>query len=45
MTASFIALGAVIWLVLVLLCLGLARAAALSDLSGAEHERQHRREA
>jgi hypothetical protein len=45
MTAAFVALGAVIWLVLVLLCLGLARAAALSDLLAAEHERHHRREA
>jgi uncharacterized RDD family membrane protein YckC len=45
MTAAFIALGAVIWLVFVLLCLALARIAALSDLLAAEHKRHHRREA
>jgi hypothetical protein len=32
MTAALIALGAVIWLALLLLCLGLVRAAALGDL-------------
>jgi hypothetical protein len=32
MTAVVIALGAVVWLVLLLLCLGLVRAAALGDL-------------
>lgn len=40
MTAAVIALGAVIWLVLLLLCLALARAAALGDLIAAELERQ-----
>ena len=38
MTAVVIALGAVIWLVLLLLCLALARAAALGDLLAAELE-------
>jgi uncharacterized RDD family membrane protein YckC len=32
MTAAVIALGAIIWLVLLLLCLALVRAAALGDL-------------
>jgi hypothetical protein len=44
MTAAVIALGAVIWLVLLLLCLALARAAALGDRLAAERE-QHDREA
>jgi hypothetical protein len=39
MTAAVIALGAVSWLVLLLLCLALARAAALGDLLAAERER------
>jgi hypothetical protein len=45
MTASVIALGAVTWLVLLLLCLALTRAAALGDLLAAERERHDRRAA
>jgi hypothetical protein len=45
MTTAVTALGAVIWLVLLLLCLALARAAALGDLLAAERERHHRRAA
>jgi hypothetical protein len=45
MTAAVIALGAVIWLVLLFLCVALARAAALGDRLAAERERQDRRAA
>jgi hypothetical protein len=45
MTDAVITLGAVIWLVLLLLCLALARAAALGDLLAAEPERHVRRAA
>jgi hypothetical protein len=45
MTATLIALGAVIWLVFVLLGLALARIAALSDRLVAERKRHHPREA
>ena len=39
MTAAVIALGAIIWLVLLLFCLALVRAAALGDLLAAKRER------
>jgi biopolymer transport protein ExbB/TolQ len=45
MTAALIALGAVTWLVLLLVCLALARAAALGDRLAAERERHGRRAA
>jgi hypothetical protein len=44
MTAVVIALGA-IWLILLLVCVALSRAAALGDLSAAESEWHDRRAA
>jgi hypothetical protein len=45
MTAVVIALGAVIWLILLLVCVALTQAAALGDLLAAESEWHDRRAA